>query len=137
MIKRGVGIILIKNGKILLVRAKDKSLHLNDTFSFPGGHINERETEEEAARREFNEESGLTVGKLTEFPGNYIESETIRKDGKVQFSFKAYLATDYSGEIRTTDETEPFWIDVDEARKLKLFACDNEVLENAVKFLNS
>lgn len=137
MIKRGAGIILINNGKVLLVKAKTKSLHLNDTASFPGGHIDEGETEKVAARRELREETGLIVGKLLEFPGNYIESETIRKDGKIQFSFKAYLAIDFSGVIQATDETEPFWIDVEDARKLKLFASDNEILENALKFLNT
>lgn len=69
--------------------------------------------------------------------GDFNHHYTFLYDGKIQFSFKAYLATYYTGELQSTDETEPFWIDVEEARKLKLFACDNEILENALKFLGT
>lgn len=137
-IKRGAGIILIKDNKVLLVKAGEKSLHLNGTIALPGGHINPGETEEEAARREFTEETGLTAGNLIEFPGNYVEDKITRKDGEIEFSFRVFLAAEYSGELMLgSGEEEPFWMDIEEARKTKLWANNNLLLENAIKFLAS
>ena len=136
--KKGAGIILIKDGKILLVKAKDKSLHLNGTIAIPGGHINENEAEADAARRELEEETGVTAKNLFEFPNNYVEDKIIRKDGEIEYSFKVYLVTDYSGKIKTnSDEEEPFWADLEQARKMKLWAHNNELLESALKYLNN
>jgi 8-oxo-dGTP diphosphatase len=138
MIKRGAGIILIKNGKVLLVKAGAKSLHLDDTIALPGGGIEEGETEEQAARREFKEETGLDLKELIDFPNNFVQDKITRKDGLIEFSFKAFLATDYSGILLTdSDEEQPFWMDVEQARKTDLWAKNNYLLENALKYLKT
>jgi 8-oxo-dGTP pyrophosphatase MutT (NUDIX family) len=138
MMKNGAGIILIKDGKVLLVQPGAKSLHLEGTVAIPGGHIEDGETPEEAARREFTEETGLVVGSLTEFPNNYVEDKIVRKDGLIDYSFKVYLAADYTGNLLVdSDDERPVWVDVNEARKMKLWANNNLLLENALRFLNS
>lgn len=55
----GVGSIVIKNNKVLLL--KRKSSLGNDTWCFPGGHLEFKETFEEAVRRETLEESGVAI----------------------------------------------------------------------------
>ncbi|MBI4093185.1 MAG: NUDIX domain-containing protein [Candidatus Kerfeldbacteria bacterium] len=66
----GVGVILEKDGKILLGRrhpdAKKagSALHGEGTWTLPGGKIHFGETLEECARRETLEETGLTLGPL-------------------------------------------------------------------------
>lgn len=138
MIKRGAGVILISDQKVLLVKSGVKSLHLNGTIALPGGHIDEDESDEQAARREFKEETGLEIKNLIEFPGNYVQDKVTRKDGLIEFLFRVYLATEYSGElILDSEEEQPFWVDLEEARKMKLWANDNLLLENALKYLNS
>jgi len=49
--KIGVGVILARDGKILLMKRKGKH---SPTFSIPGGHLEEGETFEAAAIREIN-----------------------------------------------------------------------------------
>ncbi|OGE73847.1 MAG: hypothetical protein A3I07_00585 [Candidatus Doudnabacteria bacterium RIFCSPLOWO2_02_FULL_42_9] len=133
--KSGAGILAIKDGKILLVKAGIKSLQKDGSIAFPGGHIDPGETPEITAKREFTEETGLLANNLIDFPGNYVQASVERKDGWVDFSFKVFLCTNVSGELQASEETEPFWLDLEEARKMNLYGKNNEILEAAIKFL--
>ncbi|MBE2221264.1 MAG: NUDIX domain-containing protein, partial [Anaerolineae bacterium] len=55
----GVRLMLIKNGEIILVRHTYR-----DGWYLPGGGLKRRETFQDAARREANEEAGATLGDL-------------------------------------------------------------------------
>jgi len=52
------GIILLQDDKVALIERHRLGLHY---FTFPGGHVNEGETPEQAAVREAMEELGLHV----------------------------------------------------------------------------
>jgi 8-oxo-dGTP diphosphatase len=54
---RGVGVLLLRDGTLLLGRRR--SPHGRGTWSPPGGKVEPGETDEEAARRELVEETGL------------------------------------------------------------------------------
>jgi len=56
--KVGVGVIVVKDGKVLL--CERLASHGAGTYSLPGGHMEFDETFEETARREVEEETGLT-----------------------------------------------------------------------------
>jgi 8-oxo-dGTP diphosphatase len=58
----GVGVILLKDGKVLLGRRSDKESHGAGTWSLPGGKIEFEETLEDAAKREVLEETGIIIG---------------------------------------------------------------------------
>ncbi len=69
MAARGVSIIVLKPRAVLLVK-RGKMPYLGH-WSFPGGAIEAGENEEDAARRELREETGLAAGAMTalgEFP---------------------------------------------------------------------
>jgi 8-oxo-dGTP diphosphatase len=55
----GVGVIIIKDGKVLL--GKRKNAHGEGSWCLPGGHLEFFETIEDCARRETEEEVGLTI----------------------------------------------------------------------------
>jgi 8-oxo-dGTP diphosphatase len=52
------GIILLQDGKVALIERQRAGLHY---FTFPGGHVDDGETPEQAAVRETEEELGLSV----------------------------------------------------------------------------
>ena len=60
--KVGVGVILIKDKKILLL--KRKNAHGEGTWGFPGGHLEFNEEFENCAKREVEEETGITVSNI-------------------------------------------------------------------------
>ena len=55
--ERGVGVLVVRDGKILMGRRT--SSHGHGTWSPPGGKAEPGETDEETARRELVEETGL------------------------------------------------------------------------------
>ncbi|MFA6338955.1 MAG: NUDIX domain-containing protein [Candidatus Paceibacterota bacterium] len=58
----GVGVMIFKDGKILLT--KRKGAHGAGEYSFPGGHLEYMESFEECARRETREEAGIEIQNL-------------------------------------------------------------------------
>ncbi len=60
--KVGVGVLIVKDGMILLGRRSDPNTHGNATWAPPGGHLEFFETFEQCARREVLEETGLELG---------------------------------------------------------------------------
>ena len=57
--KVGVGVIVIKDGKVLL--GKRKNVHGAGSWQFPGGHLEFNESLEDCTRREVFEEVGLKI----------------------------------------------------------------------------
>lgn len=57
--KVGVGIMILKDGKVLL--GKRKKSHGEGEYAFPGGHLEYMESFEDCARRETKEECGIEI----------------------------------------------------------------------------
>ena len=62
-VKIGVGVIIYKSGTVLI--GQRTGSHGANTWSFPGGHLEEGESPETTARRELQEETGLTINILS------------------------------------------------------------------------
>ncbi len=71
--KVGVGVIVIRDGKILL--GERLASHGAGTYQLPGGHLEFGESFEEAAKREVEEEAGLLDIEIQGVVslGNYID----------------------------------------------------------------
>lgn len=57
--KVGVGVMIFKDGKVLL--GKRKGAHGEGEYAFPGGHLEHMESFEGCARRETREECGIEI----------------------------------------------------------------------------
>ena len=60
--KVGVGVMIFKDGKVLI--GKRKGSFGAEEYAFPGGHLEYMESFEECAKRETLEESGVTIKNL-------------------------------------------------------------------------
>lgn len=71
----GVGVIVLKDGKVLL--GKRKHSHGDGTWNFPGGHLEFGESLEDCAAREVFEESGISISSVKKGPytNDYFETE--------------------------------------------------------------
>lgn len=137
-IVNSVGIVVIHDGKVLLVKHGEVAKHLTGTYGTPAGRIDSNETSVEAAVRELEEETGLvsTTGDLVELPKKYI-ADIERKSGKVErFNHTVFVCKKFSGNIRATDEVEPEWIEIDKLKDYNLLPNIEDMVLEAGKLGN-
>lgn len=133
-----VAVLVIKNGRVLLVRHTEEAGHLTGVYGLPSGRIDKDESEKEAALRELSEETGLisSEGDLVEFPNNYYIAVIDRKGGeKVRFGWRVFLCTNWTGEIKESDETIPEWVEIDQMEDRNLLPNTRNATMAGLKFL--
>jgi len=112
----GSGVIIYRNGEVLLQKRKD-----DGSWADHGGSVEIGETVEEAAKRELFEETGLIANKLNYF-NTYSGKDmlyTYPNGDKVYFINTFWICEDFSGEIKI-DENEVVelkWFSVNEMPK--------------------
>jgi 8-oxo-dGTP diphosphatase len=111
--KVGVGVIIVKDKKVLL--GKRKNAHGDGSWSFPGGHLEFNESWEECARRETMEETGLSIENIR---FDAVTNDLFEKDNKHYITI--FMICDYkSGQIqnREPDKCEKWeWFEWDETK---------------------
>jgi len=95
--KVGVGVIVLKEGKILL--GKRKNAHGEGTWCYPGGHLENGETWAECASRETEEEAGIKIGNLR---FGTLTNDIFEEGGKHYVTI-AMLADYESGEVKVME----------------------------------
>ncbi len=103
-------------------------------WSFPKGHVEAGESEEQTALREVREETGLEIQLLEGFrqsveyfPKPYIKKQVVY-----------FLGRAVSNNIRRQEEeiSELRWVDINEAQRMVTFANDKNLIEQAKERLN-
>lgn len=121
------GVIFYKtrrNTKILLVKNNNGRY-----WSFPKGHIEEGETEQQTAIREIKEETGLDV---TLVPG-FREISEYSPFGKIRKRVVFFLARAFTDNVKIQEEEidSYIWVDLQQARKLCSYDNDLRIIEKA------
>lgn len=100
-------LIVRKNGKLLLGRKKRG--FGEGKYNGVGGKLEFNETPDQAMLRETMEEVGIIP--LNWQKVGYIEYDEMMKGERSLVCMHLYIATDYEGEPKSSDEVEPFWFD--------------------------
>ena len=121
------GIIFYKtrqNTRILLVKNNNGRY-----WSFPKGHIEEGETEQETAIREIKEETGLDVTLVS----NFREISEYCPFGKIRKRVVFFLAQAFTDNVKIQEEEidSYIWVDLQQARKLCTYDNDLRIIEKA------
>lgn len=121
------GIIFYKtrqNVKILLVKNNNGRY-----WSFPKGHIEDGETEQETAIREIKEETGLDVTLVSHFR----EISEYCPFGKIRKRVVFFLARAFTDNVHIQEEEidSYIWVDLQQARKLCTYDNDLRIIEKA------
>ena len=108
--------------------------HNGGHWSFPKGHVEGRETEQETAAREIREETGLTA----DIDGGFRQVVTYSPAPGIVKDVVFFTATPAGGTERRQEEeiAQLGWFSFREARALVTFATDEEVLLAAEAYLN-
>lgn len=116
------------NKEILLIK------HIKSGYwSFPKGHVENSETEEETAKREIKEETGIDV---------YIDSgfrETVtyspRKDAKKEVVYFVARAKNYDYTPQLEEISEIRWVGIGQAHNLLVYDNDKLIVNKAKSFI--
>lgn len=136
-----VGIVVLQDSQVLLVRHGAKAGHIEGTLGIPAGRIevDNNETTKEAAKRELEEETGYRVDEenIIEFEGNHFQADIPRSDGTIKrMSWDVFIATKIDGDMREgNDETIPEWHDLSNLDELKFLPNVKAAINNAQAFL--
>lgn len=114
-------LLMIKDGKILL--GEKKKGFGKGKLNGPGGKIEPGETPEQGMIRETREEVGITPTKYKEM--GTVEFVEWYKGEEQNVIFYLYVATEYEGKLKESDEMKPYWFDLDNIPYDKMFEDDS------------
>ena len=132
-----VGVVIIKNEKVLLVREEEGSSHLTGMYGIPAGRLEEREDASHAAARELQEETGLVClpEDLVKLPSTYTATIE-RKDGTFKtFEKTAFVCRKYAGEIRPGEDTTPEWVEIEKMGGYRLLPNIEKMVQDALRII--
>ena len=123
------GFVLNDLSQIVLVQNK------SDSWTFPKGHVEEREGIEEAARREIHEETGLTDLSLLRKLGVYDREKTKITEGQLERYAKrihVYLYKTPQIDLNPLDPENPqaIWVDIESAKEKMTYSEDRRFFES-------
>jgi len=95
--KVGVGVIIIKDNKVLL--GKRKGSHGEGSWCFPGGHLEFNESLENCAKRETLEETGIEIKNIRV---ETITNDIFKEEGTHYITI-FMLCEHYSGEVKVME----------------------------------
>jgi 8-oxo-dGTP diphosphatase len=124
--KVGVGVMVKKDNKVLL--GKRTGSHGENTWSFPGGHLEFKESFFDCAEREVFEETGLKIKNLKKGP---YTNDIFTKENLHYLTI--YIISEYdSGELINKEPEKCLewkWFDMDELPKNLFIPLNNLVNE--------
>ena len=114
MIHAADGLLINKNGKIVIIQRKSETYH--DFWALPGGAVNKDETIEEALIREMKEETGVDV-EPKEILGIFSDP---KRDPRGRVISTVFIC-DYSGTLKAGSDAGKIRLcTVEEALQLEL-----------------
>ncbi|OGK18205.1 hypothetical protein A3G67_01160 [Candidatus Roizmanbacteria bacterium RIFCSPLOWO2_12_FULL_40_12] len=131
-------VLLIENERVLLVKHEDGAGHLTGSYGIPGGRKDDVESFKQAAIRELTEETGFFVDDkdLKEYDGNEYTADIKRKSGETKrYTMKVFYAVKFAGEIKSSEETTPEWVKINELNQYKLLTNVEKAVKDAVNKL--
>lgn len=132
IVKTVAGLIINDDGKILCTqRDKSKYDYISYKWEFPGGKIEENETEKQTLARELEEELQIKVNILERF----YQVEHTYPD--FHLSMPIYICALEGGELKLNVHTNIAWLEPKEILSLDWAAADQPVAEKIFKATKS
>jgi len=124
--------IIVKDGKMLLLKRNRNLTKKRTLWDVPGGGIERGESFEEGLHREVKEECGLSIEVM-----DIVKAWTVY-DYDVQVAGITYLTKYASGEVALSDEHEEYkWVTLDECENLEIDKWVKKEAKLAFEKLNS
>ncbi|MBQ0002612.1 MAG: NUDIX domain-containing protein [Treponema sp.] len=132
--KKSVACIAYHNQKVLIAHRNPVG-QMGSRFEFPGGKVDDGESEEQAIKREMSEEFGIDVSIIEKITTGYFSH-----NGK-ESSLEVYLIkVSHDGmteKYRLTEHTDYRWVDIDDIPKDNFVDSDLSIYPEVKKYLKT
>ncbi len=119
-------IIYFKNEILCVQRAKNKLSYISEKFEFPGGKIEQNETQIEALKREISEELKTSIDIKSFF------MTVVHNYPDFELTMHSYLCNIESKNIILTEHISLEWLNLNELKKLDWAAADIPIVEKLI-----
>jgi 8-oxo-dGTP diphosphatase len=112
---RVVAAVLLDKGRVFLCHRSPSRQWYPDVWDFPGGHVEDGESAEEALRREVLEEVGVDIGDVVDVPVLHLN------DAESSVNLTVWAVRAWEGDVqnRQLDEHDQIgWFGADELNRL-------------------
>lgn len=118
--------IIIKEGRILVTQRSEQMKHPLK-WEFPGGKLNQNESEEDCIRREIKEELDIEISVIRKLSPQYFDY------GDKQIFLLPFIAEHFKGTLKLTEHRDYKWADKPELRNFDWVQADVLVVEEFLK----
>ena len=108
-----VGVVIIKDGSVLIVRRVPNDF-LGGYYELPGGGVENNETLEEAVIRETFEETGLTVSRISAAYDGFDYTHDDKKVKQINFLIDV---TNHDVKLNPDEHDSFVWVSLEELKK--------------------
>ena len=121
--------VIVRQGKILMIKRRDSRSEYNDKWEFPGGLIDNGETVIQSLKREVLEETNLKIKILEPWPN--ILSET-RSSYNYQVFLLPFIAQSLTGTVKISENenSEARWFSLKQAQKMPLLSLNRQMMKD-------
>ena len=122
-----VAALIMKDGKILIAKRSTGNKDVIGKWEFPGGKVEENETEEQAIEREIKEEFDIVI-KAKNFVSNVKSNECDK-----HIDLRLYSCKYVEGEFKLYDHSEYKWVSKEDLLNYELAPLDFVLTEKLLK----
>lgn len=117
---------VIKNGSQVLLAQRGKKDSLYGKWEFPGGKLEQGESDLECLKRELFEEFGIHAE-----IGSYLCSSFFEKNN-VEYEMRAYLVSSFVGEIELREHLQIHWVSLSQLSQYDVPTPDVPIIEKLI-----
>lgn len=124
MLKVAIAVVYDSQSRVLILKRSSRCKDMAGAWNFPGGKIDENESNEVAARRELREEGGID---LPIDSSHFLLTEV---DNELQLEKHFYLIKSDDCEPNINEESDIFsWATIEELRRLHFVVIQDSTLD--------
>lgn len=128
--KKVIAALILRDSKILIAQRGKKDAFYGK-WEFPGGKMEEGETEQETLARELNEEIGIHA-KI----GDYFCSSFFEHHGAT-WEMRAYFVRSFTGEIELREHQEVQWVAIKDLPSYDMPDPDKPIVKKLFKLIKN
>ena len=122
-----VAAAIIKDKDKILIARRKGGKHLEFKWEFPGGKVDEDETEVEALKRELKEEFSIDT-----LVRDFV-AESLFKYDHININLRAYLTEIVAGEIELNDHDKIAWVNPNQLSSFDFAPADLPIIDSILK----